>query len=263
MAVEELNDILRAGTVDDIVVADNIGYIKANVPEADGMFLKVVNGITALHRFPDQDIHWIDTDTTSVPLNGTPNEVLSTTINQDMLPEDGSYIISGQLSNSRNQDLTVTIDVKDDGVIVGTQDVPIAADQAGKLFAFSGAINNTIASGSVVTVEFSASFNGVVTLDGNLVATKMDLTKAQAAPVTALTADNLRERDFQLNILYDGNLGNTLTRLEIEFALEDAGLPLPTDSVSFRLLDSSGHIFAVSYIHEVDAYVYERLSIAT
>ena len=77
-----------------------------------------------------------------------------------------------------------------------------------------------------------------------------------------LTANDIKEEDFTLNIPASGNLGINLDRAEIELCLTEAGLPLPVNDVSFRLFDVHGNIFLVTYIQNVDSYVYVKLKIA-
>lgn len=79
---------------------------------------------------------------------------------------------------------------------------------------------------------------------------------------SGVTADEIRENDYTLNIPTSDNLGNNLTRVGIELCLTDAGLPLPANDVSFRVYDASANIFIVTYIQSVDTYVYTKLKAA-
>ncbi len=183
-----INDFLVSGEASNIVVNGNIGYASVSDPSFDNMFLRVENGITSLYRAPDQDVHWEDIDTTEFALTTSAQEVLSVTIDQEMTTDDGSFVVSGKVSNSRNQDQTMTIITKDDGVQVGIGTIDLLPEENGKLFAFSGGLSGNIASGSVITVEFYANQAGNLTLNGTAVATKLKLTKAQAAPVVMSAA---------------------------------------------------------------------------
>ncbi len=184
MATRNINEFLVSGEAQDIVVAGNIGYLQVQDVSYDGMFQRVEGGITSLYKAKDQDVHWEDTDTTEVALTTSAQEVLSVAIDQEMTVDDGSFVIAGQVSNSKNQDQVMTIVVKDDGAQVATGTVDLLSEETGKLFAFSGGLSGNIASGSVVTVEFSGNQNGNLTLNGTAVATKIKLTKAMAAPVS-------------------------------------------------------------------------------
>ncbi len=83
-----------------------------------------------------------------------------------------------------------------------------------------------------------------------------------AISLYGLTADDIVEEDYTLNIPASGNLGNNLTRADIELCLTDVGLPLPSNNVSFRVYDASANIFLVTYIQSVDTYVYIKLKAA-
>jgi len=81
--------------------------------------------------------------------------------------------------------------------------------------------------------------------------------------VHGLRKEDLESKDFIFNLPYDGNLGQILTRAEIEAALVDNGLPNPVNTVSFRIFDSSGNVFAVTYFDGLDVYVYVAMKLAS
>ena len=83
-----------------------------------------------------------------------------------------------------------------------------------------------------------------------------------AIALEGITEHDVREKDYTLNIPSSDNLGNNLTRVDIELCLTDAGLPLPANTVSFRVYDASANIFLVTYIQSVDTYVYVKLKAA-
>lgn len=73
--------------------------------------------------------------------------------------------------------------------------------------------------------------------------------------------DILEVHDFSKAIESTAVLGNTLNRVKIVNALTASGVPLPiTANVSFLLTDSTGKVFAVTYLVDADKYAYERLT---
>ncbi len=81
--------------------------------------------------------------------------------------------------------------------------------------------------------------------------------------VEAIRRESLESKDYILNLPYDGNLGSRLSRVEIEAVIMDNTLPLPTNTVSFRIIDSSGNVFIVTYLDMVDSYIFEKMTIAS
>ncbi len=219
MALEtrDIAEYLVSGEADNIVVAGNIGYAAVQDPMYNGMFQRIENGITTLYKVVDQDVHWEDEDTTSVPVTTTSTELLSVTIDQDMLEDDGSFSISGSVDNNSNKALVLDIDIFDDGFNVGYGSVTLLKNETGKLFAFSGGLSGTMLAGSVVTVNFSTSESGALVLRGDVIATKIKLTKAQAAPVLRngkidIESDNPAIRLF----VEDGGIAGTFQIYDME-----------------------------------------------
>ncbi len=254
-----ITEYMVSGDLNDILVAGNIGYTVANVPEAEDMFMRIgAGGVTSLYRAPDQDVHWEDSDTSEIPLTTTPNEILSVTIDQDMTVGDGSFVISGQASNSDNKDRVITVTVKDDGAVIATGEVNLLGDETDKLFAFSGGISSPVLSSSTITVEFEASTNGDLTLNGTSIATKIKITKALAAPVSALSEEDLKNIDFTI-MIYTTNIGGSLSRSEIESAIMFNGYDLPTEDFSFKLYDTDVNVmYLIKYLKLEDEYHYEK-----
>ncbi len=174
MAVEyrKISDYLNSGEIDRIRVSDNIQFDKANVPEADGMFLKFgPGGLLSAYRAPDLDQHWEDTYTTDIEMSSTENQLLSVTIDDDLLPEDSSYQLSFVATNINRQSQEMTIHIYDD-----TIDVIVAGDASHQLYVFYGSIKAIWDTGSVI--EFGFSGNEDITLNGSDTPVKIILTKA-------------------------------------------------------------------------------------
>ncbi len=188
MGTKNFNEFAVSGEIDNMVIAEQLGFVSATDPSYDGMFLRLQGGVVYGYRAPDEDTHWTDTDATDILLTTTPVEVLAITVDEDLTPDNGSYAISGQIDNARNQELTVDVTIKDDGVQVGVGNITLQANEKGKNFVFAGSLNNNIASGSVITVEFDGSQSDQLTLKGTVINTKIELTLAGGSPVAANTA---------------------------------------------------------------------------
>ena len=196
MATRLISDYLGSGELDNIALTENIQFLSATEAH-EGMFMRIgTGGLISLYKAPNQDVEWVDTDVTEFGLTTSSQEVLSIVIDQEIIGNtNGSFSISGIVSNSRNQVQTLDITVKDDGVVLGVGHIELSANEASKPFIFSGIIEPTIASGSVITVEFGGSDN--LTLNGTSNATKLQIIKAQAAPVT-MSVDVLDGFDWNL-----------------------------------------------------------------
>lgn len=256
MAVRQINEYLTSGEVLDLHIASNIKYDAVADPVYKNMFLRIGDeGWTSLYRAPDQDIIWRDTNSLSVPIGIITTEILGVTITEDIGPTDSTYMVSGSLSNTRNQTRIVTLEMRVNGTPDGSQDIILGASELNKTFVLSNVIANTHLSGSVITVWMSTTADGDVTLNGDLQVTVLEITKAQAAPVVAITAQDVQDHDYKLNLTTTTNLGPKLSRTEIETVIVASGYPLPTDTVSFNISDLIRD-FAVTYNVTEDRYVY-------
>ena len=203
MASRLAADWIGSGELNNIALTENIQFLIATANE-EGMFMRIgANGLISLYRAPDRDVHWEDTDVTEFGLTVADQEVLSVIIDQEIIGNDnGSFSISGIVSNSRNQIQTLDITVKDDGAVVGIGHIELASNESSKPFIFSGITTETIASGSTITVEFGGSDN--LTLNGTSTATKIEITAAQSAPVE-MSVNQIESFDW--NQLPDGDTG--------------------------------------------------------
>jgi len=262
MAIELL-DILSGDEIpgiraDNMVIDEQMGFASVTDPSFDGTFVRVQGGILYTYKAPNNDAEWEDSDTTDIALTTTPQEVLSVTLDQGLTVDDGSYVISGQVDNGDNQNRSLDIIVKDDGVEIGTGVVNLAKDEVGKNFAFSGNITAPIDTGSVITVEFGASSNGALTLKGTNIPTKIKITLANGDPIVLGSS-------VSVDVVYDtsANLGTTLSRTEIENVLTYNGIAIFTKNEAFFIRDASDRLFMVTYLINRDTYNYERLSEAS
>ena len=244
---------IKALSVNTIDIAQNIRFAVANGVEDEGLFLRIgADGWLSTYRAPDQDAHWEDTDNTSIALTTTGNPVLSVTPDQDVLTSDGSYEISGKLDNTTGQEKTVTLAVKDDGVPGETTTIILAKNELGKTFIFSGGVVSTIASGSVMTIEFSANNTGV-NLRGDSLVTKLVLTKAQAAPVAlssitslnpepseAIAGDEILLRDSTNETLVKSSLSNMFNFFNTALGTVGTGRKIGRTSPTFGYRDWEG-----------------------
>ena len=179
----KISDYLKSGEVDRIRISDNIQFDKANVPEADGMFARFgAGGLLTAYRAQDQDKHWEDSHITDVEMSSTENQLLSVTIDDDLLPEDSSYQLSFVATNTNGwQAKEMTIHIFDDNTEVDTIDVSVPSNSSHQLYVFSGTVKVNWDTGSVLAFRFSG--NDDITLNGADTPIKIILTKAQAAAI--------------------------------------------------------------------------------
>ncbi len=78
--------------------------------------------------------------------------------------------------------------------------------------------------------------------------------------MTKKLSELLAQRDYKIEILTVQNVGNVLSRNEIEAILEN-GLGLPQNNVQFYLASSDLNIFSVTYFSGPDVWAYEKLSL--
>ena len=72
-------------------------------------------------------------------------------------------------------------------------------------------------------------------------------------------SDYLKEIDVTPTIKVGSNLGNGLTRTEIETAITDAGYNLPTENILFYIVDTT-KAWLVRYFKDLDKYGIEKLT---
>jgi len=161
---------------------------------------------------------------------------------------DSGYKLFATFSNSRNQDRDITIRIYDDGVEIGTAVQTVVSGSANVGMMFSGALPVNIATGSAVTVTFQSSGN-LVTFNGDVAVGKFQIIKAP--PATAVQIDRALNVDYN-SYVYEGNLGQTLSRIEIESIL---GTDRPNICA---IQDTSGHLFRIVYSDIQDAFFYTR-----
>ncbi len=187
MAVINAKDYLESGQANNIILAGNIGYVAAQDPLYDDMFLRVTNGITNLYRAPDRDVHWADAETNNVAITTSPVELLSVTPDQQLVSTDSGYKITGRLDNTQNQTRQVTMSILFDAGQVATVNIDLDKNQTNVPISYTGLIDTPVDAGTVISVTFEASGTGVQ-LRGDLIATTIKITKAQSAPVVMSVA---------------------------------------------------------------------------
>jgi hypothetical protein len=182
MAYRDINDYLKSGKVETIVVAENIIYKKAE--QAEGMFMKIgKGGATSLYKAVNRDKEWVAEDTTDYQLTAGLTEVLSMTVDMDILTTDGSYKLAFLATNTNADAQNMLVKVYDDGVQIGDMIViSVAGGASHQLYVLSGELKNDVDSGSNITVNFGGNSN--IVLNGTATPTSFTLVKAEAIPVT-------------------------------------------------------------------------------
>ena len=96
MAIRSIKEYLESGDVNGITVGDNITMKKTNATVYEDMYWRVgVGGVFALHRVQEADVEWVDTTATQSELSTGYVQVLSVTVDEEVLSTQGSYVISG------------------------------------------------------------------------------------------------------------------------------------------------------------------------
>ena len=72
--------------------------------------------------------------------------------------------------------------------------------------------------------------------------------------------DYLQTTDATATIYTTQSVGRSLSRAEIEQAIQEGGHVLPVRDVLFYIVDSSDKAFLVRYFKDIDAYGYEKLT---
>ena len=69
----------------------------------------------------------------------------------------------------------------------------------------------------------------------------------------------LLERDFRMNVEYLNNLGNTLSRAELEdICLQTIGQEVPNNSCKFRVKSLDNKYFVVEYVKPWDKFLWKK-----
>ncbi|RKZ25988.1 hypothetical protein DRQ29_05500 [bacterium] len=92
--------------------------------------------------------------------------------------------------------------------------------------------------------------------------TTTEKVQYDAIAQNGLVQQNLEDKDYTIVLTTSNNFGASLSRAEIEVTISDNGYPLPTDNVSFYLIDSS-RIYTITYLQSIDEFVYEKLTKAS
>ena len=74
--------------------------------------------------------------------------------------------------------------------------------------------------------------------------------------------DVLKINDYKNIAMASGNIGNNPSRTEIEAILVDNSIALPTEDITFFLIDTNNHNMQVTYIKSLDGYFYTSMSLA-
>jgi len=257
-----INEYLASGEAGNIsatnlIAASNLKLTAADTPDAEGMVMVMGSGgLPALEPRPTSNTVDEDINNTEVALvaNTESAEIFTVPTTVDFTDTgDSGYKLFATFTNTKNQDRTVTIRIYDDGVEIGTATQTVASESVNEGMLFSGALTVNIATSSVVTVTFQSSGNQV-TFNGNTTAGRFQLIKAP--PATAIQVDRALNVDYNLYV-YNGNLGPSLSRAEIEASL---GTDRPNICV---IQDTSGHLFRVIYSSVQDKFFSTNYTEAT
>jgi len=240
-----INDWLLSGEAIGLRMRNTLDF-EALAPEDAGIFLRANDeGLVYGHRVPSQDIEWVAQNVNSLTITSTPQQILSITIDDDLTPEKGSWVLTGRIDNSSKRDKDLTITIKVDGSVVRQNTVTIEKDTTGFPLTSWGGISNTVPAGSEVILELSCTSD--VELRGDLTPTAIKLVEAQVAPITKF---------IQVNT----NLGSGISRGEIESAV-GVGVDTLQDTQKFLIADDSGHTWFVVWLKSINKFAVTKLNL--
>ena len=79
--------------------------------------------------------------------------------------------------------------------------------------------------------------------------------------MTKKLSELLAQRDYKIEIITVQQVGNQLSRAEIEEAILENNLPLPQNNVQFYLASDDLKIFMVTYFSVPNVWAYEKLTL--
>jgi len=272
MATRLISEYMNSGELKDIAttrmsVADNIQFLKAKFPEAEDMFMRFgPDGLIAAHRVPDQDVHMDATYTQDVIPPEAWTEYFNMTTTHEVTPENGTLVFNADAFVLDNKDRTLWIRAKVDGNVLGDEVAHSLWKDSGtdhQQILISWGVKNTVPAGSVVTLELYGESDGIQ-INGTYQTARLRLTAAQAAPVEALTLDDIKQyissNDGHMEILAT-NLANQPSKADIDQALIDSGITVPLpNKMTFNLYDGS-KMFYVTWFDLIGKYGYEKLTL--
>ena len=257
-----INDFLESGESDNIVttnvdVSTNIRLDATDNPELEGMVFVVGDGgLMAIEARPTSNVVNEDYNNVNVLLTTTESDpIFSLTTTVDFTDTgDSSYKVYLAITNTNKQSKTLTISLYDDGVVRGSDTRSIIGEANALGVMFSGLLVNNIATGSNITVTLVAESDSDLSFNGDVNAGHLQLIKAP--PATAIQINEALNVDYNLYV-YNGNLGPSLSRAEIEASL---GTDRPNICV---IQDTSGHLFRVIYSSVQDKFFSTNYTEAT
>ena len=188
-----INDFLVSGEAIGFRVQNTIDYT-AIQPEDDGLFLRVNgDGMTYGHRVPNQDLEWVESNTTDVTVGSSETELVRLTIDHDVTQENGSWAFTCKINNgASNQDDFVTLTLRDGGgTAIASKQFQIDKGDLGYPISMWGAFGQDWPSGSEFVLTAISGRNSSVM--GTMTPTTLKVVEAQVAPVTM---ESLEAFDF-------------------------------------------------------------------
>lgn len=178
ISIRQIGEYLASGELKTIST-DALFFPTAADPSHDGATLQIDTGgrVTAVH-VPVADKEWISADVTDIPVTSTPAQLGSVTIDEDIPAGTGAFGLTGRLDNFVNQDRTVFIYARVNGVQVGDP-IPINLNknEVNVPIMASGYITGTVLNGDVISVWADSVATGVSVM-GSILATTWKVQKA-------------------------------------------------------------------------------------
>ena len=257
MADRDFNEYAASGEGQSLSLAAQLQYLSASASADEGMFLRIgASGFTSLYRAPDQDVHWVGTSNALQLLGSTDVIICTAIIDQDLTPADSFFEFTCQVDNNDSPSRDVVFTIKDDGAANNTRVVALNGSEQGKIVVFAGGFATTYVSGSTVTVE-ARTIGSNLEIRGDVAVSKMTLTKAQSAPVMALSAEGVDEEFGKLGNPVGVNIGSGLTRSQAIAGFKLLDWYDWSVSRSFYLVDTDGSPFLIVHYQALPTSVDE------
>jgi hypothetical protein len=259
MAYRPISEYLNSGELSNITVKDNIKYLSASDPAAEGMFMRVgTDGLTSLYKAKNQDHEQLVAVAGDTTLTTTAVKIAELTADIEYAAIDSTYVIAWNVSNSNTRfarDYTVAIQV--DGGEIASKTFTLNSEVVHQSVVLSGVFDNTMPDGSVLSIYMSAENNTDITLNGDFQATSIKLVRADYDAVTLQTEEDIE---------YSGTFGRRPSRRDINSMIEEFTGGAITDGKldqNRRLVvfDADDNCYLMMYLKRRNKWAFEKLTL--
>ena len=248
MGFRNINEYLTSGEVNGINMKGTINFSGLS-PEDDGLFVRVNSeGSLYGYRAVNRDLEWVATDNSDVSLDDTEKLLVELTVDHDITAANGSFLFTCKIDNgSSTRDDFVNIIIRDgDNNAISSKSIQIDKGDTGYSATFYGPFSNDYPSGTTFRVYATSNKNSIV--KGTNTPTSLKIVESQAEPVTEV-------------IKVDKNLGNGISRAEIDNAIVFNNVGRPIDKKVYVIVDNAGHAWSCRYLNKIDKFAVKKLNL--